>query len=124
MNTVIDCDILSYSEAVELEENITALKTLWAVHGYLNQLIWHDLHNDATYGYAIRPCLRMDECTFKVGDTVDWFGLRWRYIGKNIWLCDYAISYMTFRTVFRDYSVLHTWLNDWYESKLNEKREV
>lgn len=126
MNHVIDCDILTADEAFRLHDNILTMNTSWSF-SLDDWVMWwrsdylFESEETMTDGKAIRPCLRMDECTFKVGDAVDWFGLRWRYIGENIWLCDYAIDYMV---KYKSYTELHTWLNAWYAGKLSENKGV
>lgn len=116
MNKVIDCDILTYKEAHRLEPNIPPMNILWAINTEVGNVLYYNQEHECTDGYAIRPCLRMDECNMTTGDKIAWLGLTWTYIGNNIWLCDYAVDYQeTF-----DYNSIHDWLAIWYSQKLVE----
>ena len=109
MNRVISCDILSVEEAIRYSKNISPMATTWTIKSG-NDLLWWG-HGIITDGRAIRPCLRMEECDLPTGTSVNWFGLTWTNIGDGIFLCKYAIGYLTENW---DYIKLKTWLTDWY----------
>ena len=118
MNTVIDCDIITSEEVVSLSDNISKIGITWAIT-HSDEIVWYQEDLSYVDGYAIRPCLRMDECNLDIGTSIKWLGLTWTYIGNAVWLCDYAIAYG--RDRWEKYMHLYTWLNAWYQDRLNRR---
>ena len=115
-NRVVCCDILTLEELYKYKDHISSMGTTWAVKlddSGKDDIVWW-CEGNATYGRAIRPCLRMEDCDLPVDMDVKWFGLTWTHIGDGIFLCEYAIAYWNKPAL--TYAEVFEFTNNWWKN--------